>query len=185
MFLTVLSFEGCGGIRFSEVAPEARNFHPQSIAVLSLDVGGSNDAMVVDGIIAREIKDRHSFNTVISLEEYQNVIREKEELRKASEEYIDKLRHLDYIDPELSKKIGIIAGVDAFLLVTVDYWYYTKEADKNIAKVGLGMMMINARTGSLIWKARHHMAVDYVLIKPVLSNIAGDVVKQMIDNMPQ
>jgi hypothetical protein len=91
---------------------------------------------------------------------------------------------VNFSDPELSKEIGKIAGIDAFILVSVDYWYYTKEVDKNIAKVGLGIKMFDALTGALIWKAGHYLAEDYVFMKPDLSKIAGDVVKQMIGFMP-
>ena len=176
---------GCGGIRFSEAAPEAKNFHPQSVALLSLDVGGYEGAReVVDGLVAGELAGKKWFRTVVSAQKFQLLLQGSEELRVAAADYLAKLKTVNFSDPELSRKIGKLAGIDAFVVVSVDYWYYTKEGDKNIAKVGLGIRMINADTGVVIWKAGHNLALDYVFMKPDLSDIAGDVVKQMIRFMP-
>jgi hypothetical protein len=183
--LLIPVFGGCGGIRFSQVAPEAKDFHPKSVVLLSLDVGGYEDAReVVDGIIASELARKKWFDTVVSAQEFQDKVQGNKDLRKAAEGYLAKLKTVNFSDPELSKEIGKIAGIDAFILVSVDYWYYTKEVDKNIAKVGLGIKMFDALTGALIWKAGHYLSEDYVFMKPDLSKIAGDVVKQMIGFMP-
>lgn len=176
---------GCGGIRFSEAAPETKDFHPKSVALLSLDVGGYEDAReVVDGIIASELAGKNWFRTVVSAQKFQLLLQGSGDLRKAAADYLAKLKTVNFSDPELSREIGKMAGIDAFVVVSVDYWYYTKEGDKNIAKVGLGIRMINADTGALIWKAGHNLAVDYVFMKPDLSSVAKDVVKQMIRFMP-
>jgi hypothetical protein len=176
---------GCGGIRFSQVAPEAKDFRPQSVALLSLDVGGYEEVReVVDGLVASELAEKKWFRTVVSAQKFQNMLQDSEDLRKTAADYLAKLKTVNFSDPELSRKIGKMAGIDAFVVVSVDYWYYTKEGDKNIAKVGLGIKMIKADTGALIWKAGHNLARDYVFMKPDLSGIAGDVVKQMIRFMP-
>ncbi|HLE19000.1 MAG TPA: hypothetical protein VI728_12035 [Syntrophales bacterium] len=176
---------GCGGIRFSQVAPEAKDFHPQSIALLSLDMGGREEVReALDQIITGELTDRKWFRSVLSAKIVNGLLRDNEALRKATSEYLAKLTAVNFSDGELSGKIGKLAGIDAFLFVNVDYWYYTKEADKNLAKVGLGMKMINAKTGALIWKAVHHLAPDYHFLKPELNAVARDVVKQMVGVMP-
>lgn len=176
---------GCGDIRFSQVIPEAKDFHPQSIALLSLDMGGREEVReALDQIITGELTDRKWFRSVLSAKTVHGLLRDNEALRKATSEYLAKLQAVNFSDPELSGKIGELAGIDAFLFVNVDYWYYTKEADKNLAKVGLEMKMINAKTGALIWKAMHHLAPDYVFLKPDLNAVAVDVVKQMVGVMP-
>ena len=38
IFLTLM-LVGCGGLRYAQVAPEAKDFHPQKIGVLPVDVG--------------------------------------------------------------------------------------------------------------------------------------------------
>ncbi|MDO8724189.1 MAG: hypothetical protein Q7J31_18465 [Syntrophales bacterium] len=176
---------GCGGIRFSQAAPEAKDFHPQSVALLSLNMGGREELReALDRIITGELTDRKWFRRVLSAQTVSGLLRDNEALRKATSEYLAKLKAVNFSDSELSGKIGELAGIDAFLFVDLDYWYYTQEADKNLAKVGLGMKMINAKTGALIWKAVHHLAPDYVFLKPELNAVAVDVVEQMVGVMP-
>lgn len=178
-------FGGCGGIRYSDVTPEAKDFHPRSVAVLSVDTGGFEDARdVVDKIIVSKITGKSWFRNVVSEQKFRMLLESNEDLLKTTADYLAKLKTVNFSDPELSRKIGKMAGIDAFVLVSVDYWYYTKEGDKNIAKVGLGMRMINADTGALIWNAVHYLTADYVIIKPNLTGMAEDVVKQMIRHMP-
>ena len=183
--LLVFVLCGCGGIRFSQTAPEAVDFHPRSIALLSLDGRGYEESLAaLDRIITGELTDKGWFSNVLSFQNIQGRIKDDKAFHKAVSGYLAKLKAVNFSDSELSRKIGELAKVDAFLLVDVDYWYYMKEADKNVAKVGLGMRMINAGTGALIWKAAHHLAPDYVFLKPELIAVAGDVVKQMVGAMP-
>ncbi len=41
-------------------------------------------------------------------------------------------------------------------MVNVDYWNYTKENDDKVAKVDMGIKMIDAASGKILWKAGHH-----------------------------
>ena len=185
LLAALVVFFGCGGIRFSHLSPEAQDFHPQSVAILDIGAGGYEEAReAVDRIVTGELTDKGWFQSVLSVQAVQAMFREKELLRKASEDYLAKLNAVNFSDPELSRQISEQARIDAFLLVNIDYWYYTKEADRDVAKVGLGMRMIAARTGALIWKAGHHLSVDYRFSKPELKSVAADVVKQMVGVMP-
>jgi len=176
----------CSSVRFSQTAPEAEGFHPQTVALLVLDVVGFEESRAtLDRIIAGELGETKQFKSVVSYEQVQRLLQENEPLRKATAVYLDKLKAVNFSDSDLSKKIGELAGVDAFLLIKVDHWYYTKEADKNVAKVGLGMKMINAATGAVLWKAGHDLTQNYVFIKPELSGVAKDVVRQMFRVMPR
>jgi hypothetical protein len=184
--LLILLLGGCSGIRFSQTAPEAEGFHPQSVALLALDVVGFEEAReVLDRIIAGELTDEKRFKSFLSYQQMQRLLQENEPLRKATTAYLTKLKAVNFSDSDLSKKIGDLAGVEAFLLVSVDYWYYTQEADKNVAKVGLGMKLINAATGTVTWKAGHDLAPKYVFMKPELGDVARDVVRQMFRVMPR
>ncbi|MCK7467272.1 MAG: hypothetical protein MZU91_03365 [Desulfosudis oleivorans] len=82
----------------------------------------------------------------------------------------------------MSKKIGELANVDAFLLVSVDEWEYTVEKDEKVAKVGMTMQLYEASTGKLMWKAGHDITESYILIKPELPKVARDVVRKMISS---
>ncbi len=183
--LLLLLLHGCGGLRFTQEAPEARDFHPRSVAILDLDMGGHEEAReVLDRLVTNELQDKEWFNPVVSAGAWQSLLKKDEGLRKSVEDYLGKLKAVNFSDSDLSKKIGRLAKVDAFLLVNVDYWYYTKAADKNVAKVGLGMKLINAETGVVVWKAGHDLASEYVFMKPELASVAKDVVKQMVSRMP-
>ena len=84
----------------------------------------------------------------------------------------------------LSGRIGELTGTEAFLLVRVDYWNYTTENDKKIAKVSLSITMIEAKTGKILWTAVHHRISDYLIIKPDLPDVARDLIREMIGYMP-
>lgn len=184
--LLLLLLGGCSAIRFSQIAPEAEGFHPQRLAVVALDVVGFEESReALDRILVGELASDRQFKSFLSYQQMQRLLQENEPLRKATTAYVAKLKGVNYSDSDLSKKIGELAGVDALLLVSVDYWYYTQEADKNVAKVGLGMKLINAATGTVVWKAGHDLTEKYVIIKPDLSNVARDVARQMLRVMPR
>jgi len=84
----------------------------------------------------------------------------------------------------MSGTIGGLTGTDAFLLVRVDYWNYTTEKDKKIAKVSLSITMIEAKTGKTLWTAAHHKISDYMIIKPDLPDVARSLIREMIGYMP-
>ena len=182
LFVTLL---GCGGLRYSQVAPEAKNFHPKSVGVLPVDVGTYEEARgVIDQVIAGVLVDTQWFTDVVAADIISNQLQSNEELRKVYLDYISKLKAVNFSDPEMSKKIGEISKVDAFLVINVDYWNYTKENEKKVTKVGIGIKMIDASSGKILWKAGHHEAEDYMLIKPKLPDVAKDLVRKMIKEMP-
>ena len=73
---------------------------------------------------------------------------------------------------------------EAFVLVRVDYWNYTKENDKKVGKVSLSLTLIEAGTGKIVWTAGHQRASDYLIMKPALPDVARDIIREMIDYMP-
>jgi hypothetical protein len=121
---------------------------------------------------------------VVAADTINNRIQANEALRKAVFDYLAKLKTLNFSDLELSKKIGEMSGVEAFLVVQVDYWNYSKENDNKVAKVGIGIKTVDAGTGKIIWRAGHHEAEEYVLFKPKLPDVAKNLVKKMIKEMP-
>jgi hypothetical protein len=185
MLFLALTLFGCGGLRYSQVDPEAKDFHPKKIGVLPVDVGTYEEARgVIDQIIAGVLIDKQWFTDVVAAEKISNQIQSNEELRKAIFDYLSKLKTVNFSDSELSKKIGEISKVDALLVVNVDYWNYTKEGDDKVGKVGIGIKMIDTNTGKILWKASHHEAETYMLIKPKLPAVAKSLVKKMIGEMP-
>ncbi len=183
--LLIITFFGCGGLRYSQVTPEAKDYHPKRVGVFPVDVGTYEEARgVIDEIIASVLVDKVWFANVVSADTISNRIQTNEELRKVYLDYISKLKSVNFSDPELIKKIGEITGVDAFLVANIDYWNYTKVNDNEVAKVDIGIKMIDAASGKILWKAGHQEVESYMLFKPKLPGVAKDLVRRMIKEMP-
>jgi len=54
-----------------------------------------------------------------------------------------------------------------------------------LGKVGMGIKMIDAATGRILWKAGHSKAEKYRLFKPELLDVAKSLFKEMIAYMPR
>lgn len=186
IILTVLTLSACGGLRFSQVAPEAKDFHPQRVAVLPADVGMYEEARGnVEQIFAGVLVEKKWFKDVVGAQTVANQIQVSDEYRKAMLDYLVRLKTVNVSDPGLSKQIGEQSKVDAFFVINVDYWNYTRENDKKVGKVGLGIKMVETSTGKVMWKAGHHEEESYMLIKPDLPDIAKHLVKTMCEEMPR
>jgi hypothetical protein len=185
LIIAVLSIAACGGLRFSQLDPAAKDYHPKRIAVFPADVGTYEEARdPIDQIVPGVLMDKKWFTDIADTASLNRQIQSNEDLRKAMTEYLSKFQTLNFSDPALSKQIGELTQTDAFLMVAVDYWNYTVEKDKKLAKVSVGLKLIDAETGKIMWKAGHHLAESYMLFKPALSDVARSVVKDMIDEMP-
>lgn len=185
LVLLIITFIGCGELRYSQVIPEAKDYHPKRVGVFPVDVGTYEEARgVIDEIIANVLVDKGWFANVVAADTINNQIQTNEELRKAYLDYISKLKAVNFSDPGLIKKIGEITGVDSFLVANIDYWNYTKVDDDKVAKVDIGIKMIDAASGKILWKAGHQEIENYMLIKPKLPNVAKDLVRKMIREMP-
>ncbi len=185
VLLSLMLF-GCSGIRYSEVAPEAKDFHPRQIGVLPVDVGSYEDARgVIDRIVTDALIDKGWFTSVIAVDAITKKGPSGEDVSKVVSDYVVKLKTVSYSDPEMSKKIGESFKVDALLVVGLIYWNYTKTIEgDNIAKVEAEMKMTNAGTGQILWKAHHHVTEEYMYFKPQLRNVAKNLINKMIREMP-
>jgi hypothetical protein len=185
-FLLALLVMGCGSLRYNTVAPEAKDFHPKRIGVLPVNLGSFAEAQgIIDQAIVGALTEKGWFSRVVAENALIKHSGAKPELQDAITGYLDKLDKLNYSDPELSRKIAELSQVDALLIVSLDYWNYLKDVDYKIAKVGLGVRMVNAKTGKLVWEARHLQEDKYLVIKPELSDVAKSLMKEMAGFMPR
>ncbi len=75
MMLLLSALVGCGGIRYSQVTPEAKDFHPKRIGVFPADVGTYEEARgVIDQIIAGVLVDKGWFTDVVAADTISNQI---------------------------------------------------------------------------------------------------------------
>lgn len=188
LLIALFAITACGGLRFHQLAPEAKDFHPRKIAVFPIQVWNHKDIdprAVVEQIVAGSLVEKKLFDHVMDAETWQKQLQGSDELRAATRNFFDKSTMLNFADPVLSQEIGRIAGIDAFLLIFVDEWKYTDEDDdKKTAHVGLTMKFYDVVTGRLMWKASHINSSDFVIIKPELSRMARDVARKMINYIP-
>jgi len=179
-----LGILGCGGLRYSEISPDTRDFHPRRIAVLPADTTAFAEAKgVVDRLFTEALIERQWFD-VVGGEAVGRRLESDEAFRKVVAGYLAKRANVSFSDPELSGRIGGLTGTDAFLLVRVDYWNYATENDKKMAKVSLSITMVEAKTGKALWMAAHHKISEYLIIRPDLPDVAKDLIREMIGYMP-
>ena len=182
---SVLALSGCGELRNSYLAPEAKTFHPKTIAILPVEVGVYGEAGgVIDQILAGVLDDKKWFSAVIGSDAINQKASSDEAFRKAVTDYLAKLKTLSFSDPDLSRNIGQTAVAEALLVVNVEFWNYTMEKDNKLARIGLGMKMSDVATGKIMWKASHVLTEEYSFFKPELPSVARGLVKKMIEYMP-
>ncbi len=185
LIIAVLSIVACGGLRFSQLDPAAKDYHPKRIAVFIVDLGTYEEARPhIEQVVPGVLMETKWFTDVVDTASFSRQVQANDELRKAMMDYMSKLQTLNYSDPNLSKRIGELSKTDGFLLVTVDFWNYTVEKDDKLAKVSLGLKLIDAQTGKVMWKAGHDEKETYILLKPELSKVARSVVSKMVKEMP-
>lgn len=185
LFMAIFCLVACGGLRFSHLDPAAKDFHPKRIVIFPIDTGTYEESRThLEQIIPGVLAEKKWFSEITDTASLNRQVAANEELRKAMTDYLSKLQTLNYSDSALSKKIGELTRSDAILLVAVDFWNYAVEKDKNLAKVSIGLKLIDSESGKMMWKAGHQLSESYVLFKPELSKVARDVVKEMAAQMP-
>ncbi|MEK7827644.1 MAG: hypothetical protein AAB299_07925, partial [Thermodesulfobacteriota bacterium] len=86
-----LGILGCGGLRFSEISPDARDFHPRRIAVLPADTAAFAEAKgVVDRLFAEALIERQWFSDVVGGEAVGRRLESDEAFRKVVAGYLAK-----------------------------------------------------------------------------------------------
>ncbi len=183
--LLVVMISACGGLRFSEVAPDIGNFHPEKICVFPVDAGAYMEvATTADTIIADAVSNQGFVSSVITPASLKERMNNNNSLEQAVTGYLAKLKAVHFSDPDMSRRIGAMCDVDSFLVVNVDFWNYTRHKDDKLAKAGFSMNLIEARTGKIVWTAKHYETKGYNWFKPDLDDLAEEVAEMMISHMP-
>jgi len=181
----LMMISACGGLRFSEVAPDIGDFHPGKICVFPVDTGAYTEvAAIADDIIAETAGDQGFISGVIAPASLKKRMDNDDSLKQTVTDYLAKLKAVHFSDPDMSRHIGEACDVDSLLVVGVDFWNYTRLKDDKLAKVGFSMALIEAQTGKIIWKAKHYETKGYNWFKPDLDDLAEEVADTMISRMP-
>jgi TolB-like protein len=87
-------------------------------------------------------------------------------------------------DKDSAVKLGKALNVDSFLVVRVNSWEYVRKEGDNVGRVGLSLRLVDATTGTTVWKARHERSSSYMFYRPNLKDVAKELAAEMINAMP-
>jgi hypothetical protein len=184
LLIVTLFVAACGGLQEVWMGPDAEGFHPKSIAVLPPIVGqheGARDPSME--VVLAALNQTHFFETVVPSEQVVSAF-ETKEASDLLAGYYAKLETTGQSDRDLAVKMGELLKTEALLVVRVNAWEYARSDGDNIAKVGLGLRMVDALKGGLIWKARHETTEGYLFIKPDLHDVGEELASEMLQEMP-
>jgi hypothetical protein len=98
--------------------------------------------------------------------------------------YFSRLEMTGQSDKDSAIVLGKQLNVDSFLVVRVNSWEYVRKEGDNVGRVGLSLRLVDATTGTTMWKARHERSSSYMFIRPNLKDIAKTLADEMIAYMP-
>ncbi len=176
---------GCGGLQEVWEGPGARVFRPQSIAVLPPMASQYDSAREdIQEVLAGALNRRGSIERVVSPENVTDIFQASKEAFDALVFYFSRLEMTGQSDKDSAIKLGKALNVESFLVVRVNSWEYVRKEGDNVGRVGLSLRLIDASTGTTVWKARHERSNSYMFVKPSLKDIAKELADEMVTYMP-
>ncbi|OGP15144.1 MAG: hypothetical protein A2052_00160 [Deltaproteobacteria bacterium GWA2_54_12] len=186
LFLFAAILSGCAGVNFSQVNPEAKDFHPKTIAVMPATVGEYESSRdIIEQVISSSLLKTGYFENVIDSTSIKTQVAGSTELANDVSSFIQKLNTIGVADTQAAARIKTTVNTEALFLTYVTSWGYGRSEGNKVARVGLGVKLVNAENGQLVWKANHEVTEDYTIMKPNLSNMAKDVMSVLIKEMPR
>lgn len=181
----VLLLGGCGGLQEVWEGPGARVFRPQTIAVLPPMASQYDSAREdIQDVLVGALNHQRNIERVVSPENVTDIFQASKEAFDSLVFYFSRLEMTGQSDKESAIKLGKALNVDSFLVVRVNAWEYVRKEGDNVGRVGLSLRLIDATTGTTVWKARHERSNSYMFIKPSLKDIAKELADEMIKYMP-
>jgi PBP1b-binding outer membrane lipoprotein LpoB len=181
----VLVLSGCGGLQEVWEGPGARVFRPQSIAVLPPMSSQYDSAREdIQEVLAVALNRQGRIERVVTPENVTDIFQASKEAFDSLVFYFSRLEMTGQSDKDSAVKLGKSLNVDSFLVVRVNSWEYLRKEGDNVGRVGLSLRLIDAATGTTVWKARHERSSSYMFVKPSLKEIAKDLADEMIKYMP-
>lgn len=181
----VLLLGGCGGLQEVWEGPGARVFRPQSIAVLPPMASQYDSAREdIQEVLAGALNRQGTIERVVSPENVTDIFQASKEAFDSLVFYFSRLEMTGQSDKESAIKLGKALNVESFLVVRVNSWEYVRKEGDNVGRVGMSLRLIDATTGTTVWKARHERSNSYMFVKPSLKEIAKELADEMIKYMP-
>jgi hypothetical protein len=180
-----LLLAACGGLQEVWEGPGAKQFRPQAIAVLppmasQYDSAREDIQDVLSGALAKTAR----IERVVTPESVTDMFQASKEAFDSLVFYFSRLEMTGQSDKEAAIKLGKALNVDSFLVVRVNSWEYVRKEGDNVGRVGLSLRLVDATTGTTVWKARHEKSSSYMFVRPNLKDVANDLAREMIAYMP-
>lgn len=186
-FICLLSLliAGCGGLQEVWEGPGAKMFRPQAIAVLPpMSSQYDNAREDIQEVLSGALNKTAHIERVESPEHVTDIFQASKEAFDALVFYFSRLEMTGQSDKDSAVKLGKALNVDSFLVVRVNSWEYMRKEGDNVGRVGLSLRLVEATTGTTVWKARHEKSSSYMFYRPNLKDIAKELAAEMIQAMP-
>ncbi|OQW58084.1 MAG: hypothetical protein BVN28_11930 [Nitrospira sp. ST-bin4] len=180
-----LLLAGCGGLQEVWEGPGAKIFHPQAIAVLPPMSSQYDSAREdIQEVLAIALRRMGHIERVMPPESVTDIFQGSKEAFDSLVFYFSRLEMTGQSDKESAITLGKALNVDSFLVVRVNSWEYIRKEGDNVGRVGLSIRLIDATTGTTVWKARHERSSSYMFFRPNLKDIAKELALEMTSYMP-
>ena len=104
LFVVILS--GCAGVNFSQVNPEAKEFHPKTIAVMPATVGEYESSRdIIEQVISSSLLKTGYFENVVDSTSIKTQVAGSTELANDVSSFIQKLNTIGVSDTEAVSRI--------------------------------------------------------------------------------
>lgn len=181
----ILLLAGCGGLQEVWEGPGARVFRPQAIAVLPPMASQYDSAREdIQEVLAVALRRMGHIERVMPPESVTDIFQGSKEAFDSLVFYFSRLEMTGQSDKESAITLGKALSVDSFLVVRVNSWEYIRKEGDNVGRVGLSLRLIDATTGTTVWKARHERSSSYMFFRPNLKDIAKELALEMTSYMP-
>jgi hypothetical protein len=183
--LLPLLIASCGGIQEVWEGPGAGVFRPQAIAVLPPMASQYDSAREdIQEVLAGALNKAGAIERVVSPENVTDIFQASKEAFDALIFYFSRLEMTGQSDRDSAVKLGKALNVDSFLVVRVNAWEYMRKEGDSVGRVGLSLRLVDATTGTTVWKARHERSSSYMFYRPYLKDVAKELAAEMIKAMP-
>lgn len=184
-FVALMLLSGCGGLQEVWEGPGAKGFAPQAIAVLPPMASQYDSAREdIQEVLAVALRRRGHIERVMLPESVTDIFQSSKPAFDSLVFYFSRLEMTGQSDKESAMALGKALSVDSFLVVRVNSWEYIRKEGDNVGRVGLSLRLVDATTGTTVWKARHERSSSYMFFKPNLKDIAKELALEMISHMP-
>jgi len=160
-------------------------FRPQAIAVLPPMASQYDSAREdIQEVLSVALNRTANIEHVVSPENVTDIFQASKEAFDALVFYFSRLEMTGQSDKDSAMKLGKALNVDSFLVVRINSWEYMRKEGDNVGRVGLSLRLVDATTGTTVWKARHERSKSYMFYRPNLKDIAKELAAEMITAMP-